>query len=52
MTGTGQLLLRTLADECAHPTSLMMSSEQYRESLRRYKPNVFVDGRKDPMTRR
>ncbi len=28
------------------PTSLMMSGAEYRESLRRYRPNVFVDGRK------
>ena len=28
------------------PTSLMMSGDEYRESLRRYRPNVFVDGRK------
>nr|WP_048440781.1 4-hydroxyphenylacetate 3-hydroxylase N-terminal domain-containing protein [Caenimonas sp. SL110] len=28
------------------PTALMMSGDDYRESLRRYKPNVFVDGRK------
>jgi 4-hydroxybutyryl-CoA dehydratase/vinylacetyl-CoA-Delta-isomerase len=26
--------------------SLLMSGQDYRESLRRYKPNVFVDGRK------
>jgi 4-hydroxybutyryl-CoA dehydratase / vinylacetyl-CoA-Delta-isomerase len=28
------------------PTALLMSGDDYRESLRRYKPNVFVDGRK------
>jgi 4-hydroxybutyryl-CoA dehydratase/vinylacetyl-CoA-Delta-isomerase len=28
------------------PTSLLMSGDDYRESLRRYRPNVFVDGRK------
>lgn len=28
------------------PASLLMSGNDYRESLRRYKPNVFVDGRK------
>src|SRR5690349_14564675 len=28
------------------PTALLMSGDEYRESLRRYKPNVFVDGRR------
>ncbi len=28
------------------PTALLMSGDDYRESLRRYKPKVFVDGRK------
>src|SRR5919112_1458804 len=29
-----------------NPVSLLMSGKEYRESLRRYKPNVFVDGRR------
>ena len=30
----------------------LMSGDAYRESLRRYKPKVFVDGREDPDARR
>ncbi len=28
-----------------HPTALLMSGQDYRESLRRYSPRVFLDGR-------
>ncbi|MDR3454110.1 MAG: 4-hydroxyphenylacetate 3-hydroxylase N-terminal domain-containing protein [Rhodoferax sp.] len=28
------------------PTALMMSGDDYRESLRRYQPTIYVDGRK------
>ncbi|MCB1638899.1 MAG: hypothetical protein KDI15_08630, partial [Thiothrix sp.] len=35
----------TYSDEAAHPTSVdLMSGDDYRESLRQYKPRVFVDG--------
>ena len=27
------------------PPSLLMSGDEYRESLRRYRPRVFLDGR-------
>ena len=27
------------------PTALLMSGDDFRESLRRYKPRVFLDGR-------
>ncbi|MEN9780972.1 MAG: hypothetical protein RL014_2120, partial [Pseudomonadota bacterium] len=29
----------------AAPTSTLMTGDDYRESLRRYRPRVFVDGR-------